>query len=325
MKNKKGISLLIAIVTTSILLVVSFVVANVALKQLVLAHLSQESQYAFYNADGGTECALYWDLKNPSGTSAFAPYQNVTWQNVVGATAFGNTITKTAVDGWGNAGASSVQSIASGDGYVEFSIGGSTYAPMVGLTTNANPTTYTNINYGLQLHHVDSNVYIYESGTCKFGPTASGCPFISDTPGIAGVTLFRVAIESGVVKYYKDGVLIYTSLVSPTYPIRMGMAEYYNGENVQNGNISVASSGSTISCNSQSISTGSQTVPTTPTQSSVIGGPSSIFNINFPHGCAIVQVTKNIDGSTSVSSKGYNNCTNGATRKLERGINLLYN
>src|SRR3989339_39611 len=62
-KPNRGFTLLIAIVTTSMLLVVSFVVVNIALKQLVLANAARESQYAFYAADSGTECAVYWDLK----------------------------------------------------------------------------------------------------------------------------------------------------------------------------------------------------------------------------------------------------------------------
>lgn len=73
--RKGGFTLLVAIITTSLLLLVSFVVVNVALKQLALSYSNEESQYAFYNADSGTECALYWDLKNTGSTapaSAFA-------------------------------------------------------------------------------------------------------------------------------------------------------------------------------------------------------------------------------------------------------------
>lgn len=70
--QKSGFALLIAIVTTSLLLLVSFVVVNIALKQIVIAYANQESQYAYFNAESGIECAIYWDLKNPSGTSAFA-------------------------------------------------------------------------------------------------------------------------------------------------------------------------------------------------------------------------------------------------------------
>lgn len=74
MKNrinkKKGFTMLVAIVVTSMLLIISFVVANIAYKQLILANSNQESQYAFYNADSGVECAVYWDFRN--GVSAFA-------------------------------------------------------------------------------------------------------------------------------------------------------------------------------------------------------------------------------------------------------------
>lgn len=69
-KRDKGMTLLIAIIITSMLLVVSFVVVNIALKQLVLASANKESQYAFYAADAGTECSVYWDLKGGS-ISAF--------------------------------------------------------------------------------------------------------------------------------------------------------------------------------------------------------------------------------------------------------------
>ena len=71
-KSDKGFTLLIAIITTAMLLLVSFVVVNIVLKQLILGYSNQESQYAFYSSESGSECAFYWDLKNPSGQSAFA-------------------------------------------------------------------------------------------------------------------------------------------------------------------------------------------------------------------------------------------------------------
>lgn len=76
-KNKEkrnGFTLLISIITTSILLLVSFVVINISLKQLVITYTGQESQQAFYAADSGIECAFFWDVKNPEnpGISAFA-------------------------------------------------------------------------------------------------------------------------------------------------------------------------------------------------------------------------------------------------------------
>ena len=155
--NKAGFTLLIAIVTTSMLLVVSFVVANIALKQLVLANTARESQYAFYGADSGTECAVFWDLPKDGSLS-------------------------------------------------------------------------------------------------KFDTSTAG----------------------------------------------------------------------TIICNGQTISTGSQTVNTIPSQVSVVGGSAtSIFQLNLTKGCAIVRVTKS-GGVTTVDSRGYNTCDTGALRRYERGVTLAY-
>lgn len=60
--KNKGFTLLVAILTTSMLLIVSFMVANLAFKQLIIANANTESQYAFYAADSGVECAVYHDL-----------------------------------------------------------------------------------------------------------------------------------------------------------------------------------------------------------------------------------------------------------------------
>jgi len=62
-QTKKGMTLFIAIVVMSILLFVSFAVANIALKATIFATSGRDSQYAFYAADAGMECAMYWDSK----------------------------------------------------------------------------------------------------------------------------------------------------------------------------------------------------------------------------------------------------------------------
>jgi hypothetical protein len=74
MHTKKGFALLMAVIITSTLLLVSFALSNLAFKELLLSHAGQESQVAFYAADTGVECALFWDTKNPTdpSTSAFA-------------------------------------------------------------------------------------------------------------------------------------------------------------------------------------------------------------------------------------------------------------
>lgn len=98
---------------------------------------------------------------------------------------------------------------------------------------------------------------------------------------------------------------------------------------IKNGPVSAFSTTApaTINCNSQSISTGSQTVSTNPVQPSLIGGggsanPTSIFQINLTTGCVIVTVTKNPNTSTQIESRGYNSCS--GTNRYERGIKLQY-
>ena len=70
--REKGVTLYVAIVVTSALLLVSFAIANVTLKQATLASINRDSHIAFFAADAGTECALYWDVKNLGGGSAFS-------------------------------------------------------------------------------------------------------------------------------------------------------------------------------------------------------------------------------------------------------------
>ncbi len=78
LKQNSGFALLMAIIITGMLLLISFVVADLAYKELILTSTGQQSQIAFYMADSGAECAMYWDLKNPNdpSKSAFANNNN---------------------------------------------------------------------------------------------------------------------------------------------------------------------------------------------------------------------------------------------------------
>lgn len=71
-RTQSGISLLLAIIITGTLLLVAATISDITYKQSQLAVENRESQYAFYAADTGAECAIYWDVKNPPGYSAFA-------------------------------------------------------------------------------------------------------------------------------------------------------------------------------------------------------------------------------------------------------------
>jgi len=59
----RGFTLLIAVVISSLLLSIGLAILNSTLKGFELSVLGRESQFAFYAADSGLECAIYWDVK----------------------------------------------------------------------------------------------------------------------------------------------------------------------------------------------------------------------------------------------------------------------
>ncbi|MFA5838534.1 MAG: pilus assembly PilX N-terminal domain-containing protein [Candidatus Paceibacterota bacterium] len=70
-KHSHGFTLLMAMVISSLLLSLGITVFNVTLKELVLSSYGRNSQFAFYAADTGVECALFWGIKkNAFSTSS---------------------------------------------------------------------------------------------------------------------------------------------------------------------------------------------------------------------------------------------------------------
>lgn len=68
--SQKGFTLFVAVVISSLLLSIGLSLSNILLKQLVFSTTGRESQIAFYAADSGAECALYWDRKNADGSTS---------------------------------------------------------------------------------------------------------------------------------------------------------------------------------------------------------------------------------------------------------------
>lgn len=60
--DKRGFTLLFAVLVSIMILAVGASIINIALKQVILSGSGRESQFAFYAANTGLECALYWDL-----------------------------------------------------------------------------------------------------------------------------------------------------------------------------------------------------------------------------------------------------------------------
>jgi hypothetical protein len=61
--------MLFAVLVSSVLLSIGLSIFNLTIKELSLSSSGRESQFSFYAADSGAECALYWDFK---GENIFA-------------------------------------------------------------------------------------------------------------------------------------------------------------------------------------------------------------------------------------------------------------
>jgi hypothetical protein len=71
-QNKKtGFAILYSVLIASILLSIGLAIFNLTIKELLLSSLGRDSQFAFYAADTGAECAFYWDFNgNAFSTSS---------------------------------------------------------------------------------------------------------------------------------------------------------------------------------------------------------------------------------------------------------------
>lgn len=75
----QGFTLFIAVLLTSILLSIALSLANFTVKQSIISSFGRESQFSFYAADSGIECAFYYDLKD---TNVFATSSDSTVYNL---------------------------------------------------------------------------------------------------------------------------------------------------------------------------------------------------------------------------------------------------
>ena len=98
MKNN-GFTLFIALVVMGTLLLIAAGIASLATRQALISAAGRESQHAFYAADTGIECALYWDVKNPTGISAFATStsSNITCDGTLATVGGGGDVNPTSI------------------------------------------------------------------------------------------------------------------------------------------------------------------------------------------------------------------------------------
>jgi RHS repeat-associated protein len=169
----------------------------------------------------------------PTNTPLPSGCQAVSWTSGVNVSTSGNSIQKTNSNNWdGGAVSSSGQSITSGNGYVQAKVDSTQYNVMFGLSNGNSNQGYSDIDFAAHLQGGGA-LMVYEGGTYKgtFGTYA-----VND--------IIKVAVESGQVKYYKNGSLFYTSAGDVSYPLLMDSSIYEIGAWIKDALICSTGSGS---------------------------------------------------------------------------------
>jgi hypothetical protein len=162
--------------------------------------------------------------------TADADEQLVTWTNVVNVTITDNVLQKTGGwDGVDDAGATSVQELTAGDGYVEFTVGEATTFWLAGLSHGNDGTGYADIDFAFRFNGAGW-ADVLENGVYQSG---------GDTAYAAG-DVFRVAVVGGRVQYSRNGLLLRESAAVPQYPLVLDTSLGSLGTTVHNAMLGVS-------------------------------------------------------------------------------------
>jgi hypothetical protein len=181
-----------------------------------LVRLHSEAEY--FNVDAlriATDESLPPPVDEPSPAG-------ITWTEMVNVTASDGVLQKTGgCDGCQDAGAVSVEAIEYGDGALEVTVAETDTHRVIGLSRGNSDETRADIDFAVQFWP-GGGADVREGGTYRNAET-------SYAPG----DVFRIAVESGTVRYYRNGVLFYTSEVAPAYPLQVDTSFFTLGATLQ--------------------------------------------------------------------------------------------
>ena len=163
---------------------------------------------------------------NLSVGSAPGQVQSVVWSNLVNVTASGSSLTKiSGCDGCPDAGAVSQQRITTGDGYLEFTASETATWRRIGFTSGSPGTGRGELRFAISLRpggiaDVREGAMLRTNATYTRGD------------------VFRIAVVSGTVRYFKNGRLLYLSGAAPSYPLEVTTLLLSRGATVTHAMIS---------------------------------------------------------------------------------------
>ncbi len=309
---QSGYALFTSIMLTGTLIIIAYATTNFALKQLLLSTSGADSHLAFYVADSGVECAMYWDVKN-GPTSAFdssAPTSSITCggqSNAVTSTGGGSETI------WLDDGS------ALPSGFSPSSDGGDSWT-----WVGANPSPQS----GTSAHQSNDT-----SGEHQHYFTGTSFPVATGDILIAYIYINPASPPSEVMLQWNSGGSWEHRAYWGSDSIGWGSpgtaSRYYRGVLPMPGGwvaLQVPASlvgleGQTVNGIAFTLFNGQATWDHVGKSSAGSGGGISTFQIPVGSSCAIVTVTKT-GTNTTIESKGYNTCSGG--NRLERAIRITY-
>ncbi|MFT5127240.1 MAG: VCBS repeat-containing protein, partial [Rhodothermales bacterium] len=138
----------------------------------------------------------------------------VSWTGGQNVDINGNAVEKTSGGSDWNAGAYSVEAIASGDFYIEFIATETNKHRFIGFTDLPIGTVFNNLDGALFLHNA-GNVQVYRNGSFRANLGA----FVANT------TRLRIQVNGANIEYYVDDVLQFTETTTTiTYPLHVDVS-----------------------------------------------------------------------------------------------------
>lgn len=128
----------------------------------------------------------------------------VVWTRMMNVSLANGVLAKVGgCDGCQDAGAVSTTAISSGTGYVEFSAPDTVGSRVIGLSAGDSSTTEADIDFGVKF---------WAGGTADLRENGA---YVGVETGYTATDVFRVAVASGVVTYFKNGQVLYRSARTP--------------------------------------------------------------------------------------------------------------
>ena len=97
---------------------------------------------------------------------------------------------------------------------------------MFGLSSGDTDQNYPDIDYAFYTYSATTQLMIYESGTYRgmFGSYSAG-------------QKLKITVESGLVRYWRDGTLLFTSSQAASLPLGVDTSLYSTGATVENATL----------------------------------------------------------------------------------------